>query len=161
VLLYMKDPTEALRHVAQRVRPGGIVAFHECALSVTAASENSQPALRALLALLGSVFKRSGAHLDIGVELYSRMRDAGLEPDPAPLAEFVVRPPDDPLAHRRWALFARSLLPKIVAYGLDTDDRVRLTVEQDLRQELLTTGSLVPLSWLMVGQWARVPASSL
>jgi len=158
VLMFMNDPTEALRLFAERVRPGGIIAFHEQVASVTATSEGSQPVLAALLALFASVFERSGARLDIGAELYSRMRDAGLEPDPRPLAEFVLHPAHDNVAYRRWALFARSMLPKIVEYGLGAEEEVLHSVEHDLRDELRAAKGLVPLSWLMIGQWARVPA---
>jgi ubiquinone/menaquinone biosynthesis C-methylase UbiE len=158
VLMFMHDPTEALRLFAERVRPTGILAFCEQAASVTATSENSQPALTALLALFTSVFQRSGAWPDIGTELYSRMRDAGLQPCPRPLAEFVLHPAHDTLTYRRWAQFARSMLPKIVEYGLGTEEEIRHSVEHDLRDELLAATGLVPLSWLMISQWARVPA---
>jgi SAM-dependent methyltransferase len=158
VLMFLPDPTEALRSFAERVRPGGILAFCEQAASVTAASDDSQPALAALLALFTSVFERSGAQPNIGIELYSRMRDAGLEPDPRPLAEFVLHPARDTLAYRRWAQFARSMLPKIVEHRLGTEEQVRHRIEHDLREELRAATGIVPLSWLMIGQWARVPA---
>jgi len=158
VLMFLPNPTEALRLFAARVRPGGILAFCEQAASVTATPAGQQPALAALLALFTSAFERSGARPDIGAELYPRMRDAGLQPDPRPLAEFVLCPARDTVAYRRWALFARSMLPKIVEYGLGTEDEIRHSVEHELRQELLAATGLVPLSWLMIGQWARVPA---
>ena len=50
------------------------------------------------------------------------------------------------------------MLPKIIEYGLGTEEEVQHAVERDLRQELLAATGLVPLSWLMIGQWARVPA---
>jgi ubiquinone/menaquinone biosynthesis C-methylase UbiE len=158
VLMFMHDPTEALRLFAERVRPGGILAFCEQAASVTAPSAAQQPVLAALLALFTSAFQRSGARPDIGAELYSRMRDAGLQPHPRPLAEFVLHPARDTLAYRRWALFARSMLPKIVEYSLGTKEEIRHSVEHDLRDELLAATGLVPLSWLMISQWAHVPA---
>jgi len=156
VLMYLSDPTEALRLFAARVRPGGILAFCEMA-PVTAVSAGQQPALAALLALFTSAFERSGARTGIGAELYPRMRDAGLEPDPRPLAEFVLGPARDAGTYRRWALFARSMLPKIVEYGLGTEEEIRHRVEHDLREELRAATGLVPLSWLMIGQSARVP----
>jgi SAM-dependent methyltransferase len=158
VLMFMRDPTEALRLFAERVRPGGTLAFCEQAASITATPESSQPTLAALLALFTSVFQRSGARPDIGTELYSRMYDAGLQPHPMPLAEFVLHPARGTLAYRRWALFARSMLPKIVEYGFGTEEEIRQRVEHDLRDELLAATGLVPLSWLMISQWARVPA---
>jgi ubiquinone/menaquinone biosynthesis C-methylase UbiE len=158
VLMFMHDPTQALRLFAERVRPGGILAFCEQAASITATSESSQPTLAALLALFTAVFERSGARPDVGAELYSRMRDAGLQPGPRPLAEFVLHPARGTLTYRRWAQFARSMLPKIVEYGLGTEEEIRHSVEHDLREELHAATGLVPLSWLMISQWARVPA---
>jgi len=158
VLMFLPDPTEALRLLAERVRPGGILAFCEQVASVTATPPGHQPVLAALLALFTSAFERSGARPDIGAELYPRMRDAGLWPNPRPLAEFVLCPARDTGAYRRWALFARSMLPKIIEYGLGTEEEIRHAVEHDLREELRDATGLVPLSWLMIGQWARVPA---
>ena len=158
VMMFMPDPTEALRLFAERVRPGGILAFCEQVASVTATPAGHQPVLAALLALFTATFQRSGARTDIGAELYPRMRDAGLQPSPRPLAEFVLCPARDTAAYRRWALFARSMLPKIVEYGLGTEEEIRHSVEHDLREELLAATGLAPLSWLMIGQWARVPA---
>ena len=157
VLMFLPDPTQALRLFAERVRPGGILAFCEQAASIKATPAAGQPVLAGLMTLFGSVFQRSGAQPDVGLELYSRMSDAGLQPDPRPLAEFVLCPGRDTLAHRRWAQFARSMLPKIVEYGLGTEEDIQHRLEHDLREELLATTGLVSLSWLMISQWARVP----
>jgi SAM-dependent methyltransferase len=158
VLMFLPDPTEALRSFARRVRPGGILAFCEQVASVTGTPAGHLPVLAALLALFTSAFQRSGARPDVGAESYSRMRDAGLQPHPRPLAEFVLCPAHDTLAYRRWALFARSMLPKIVEYGLGTEEEIQHSIEHDLRNELRAATGLVPLSWLMISQWAHVPA---
>lgn len=157
VLMFMSDPTAALRLIAERVRPGGVVAFHEWVGRIPSAI--NQPVLASLQHLLSTTFACSGARLDIGAELYWRMLDAGLKPEPRPLAEIAVDGEQGALAYRRWALIAQSLLPKIVEYGLATEEEVLHTVEQELRNELLTTRGLTPLSWLMIGQWARKPMS--
>jgi ubiquinone/menaquinone biosynthesis C-methylase UbiE len=156
VLMYMSDPTAALRLIAERVRPGGIVAFHEWAVGHSTASA-SQPVLASFQNLIGAAFERSGARLEIGAELYWRMRDAGLEPEARPLAEIAVCMGQGAVGYRRWALFARSMLPKIVEYGLATEKEVLDTVEGPLRDELSDARDLIPLSWLMIGQWARKP----
>ena len=106
---------------------------------------------------LSTTFERSGARLEIGAELYWRMLDAGLEPEPRPLVEIAVDGEKGALAYRRWVLLTRSLLPKIVEYGLATEEEVLRTVEQELHNELLAARGLTPLSWLMIGQWARKP----
>jgi SAM-dependent methyltransferase len=156
VLMFMSDPTAALRLIAERVRPGGILAFHEWVAGLSTASAN-QPVLASFQNLISATFERSGAHLGIGAELYWRMRDAGLEPEPRPLAEVAVCMGEGAVAYRRWALFARSMLPKIVEYGLAAKKTALDAVERQLRDELIDARGLMPLSWLMVGQWARKP----
>ena len=157
VLMYMSDPTAALRLIAERVRPGGVVAFHEWAAGISPASAMNQPVLAAFQNLISRTFERSGARLEIGTELYWRMRDAGLEPEPRPLAEIAICVDQGALAYRRWALFARSMLPKIVEYGFAAEQEIIDTVERRLRDELMNGRGLMPLSWLMIGQWARKP----
>ena len=159
VLMYIRDPTEALRLIAERIRPGGVVAFCEwCARPTTTATGSDQQALPSLLRLLGETFKRSGANLEIGAELFWRMRDAGLVPDPDPLAEIVFRMDQADEAYGRWASMARSLLPKMIEYGLTTEPEAVDLIEHSLRAEVSGPRAFVPLSWLMIGQWARRPS---
>jgi ubiquinone/menaquinone biosynthesis C-methylase UbiE len=158
VLMFVDDPAAVLRHLSARLRPGGIVAFQEFVADVHGVSATRQPLLASILELLAKTFERSGAHANMGLELHSRMLDAGLEPAPAPIAEIGLRLGDKTLGPRRWALFARSMLPKIVEYGLATEPEVDVdTLEWRLREESLRSGGLMPLTWLMVAQWARTP----
>lgn len=156
VLLYMSDPAAALRQIAQRVRPRGLVAFQEPDARVMIAP--NQPVLAGLLDLFARTFARTGARVEIGSELYRLMHDAGLEPTPRPLAETPVHVGNGEVAYRHWMLFARSLLPKIVKYGLATEKDV-LDILDQLRDELVPARGLIPLNWLMIGQWAHKPDS--
>jgi hypothetical protein len=113
--------------------------------------------LASFQALIGETFECSGARLDMGAELGGCMRDAGLECEPRPLAEINVCIGQNAVAYRRWALFARSMLPKIVEYGLADERQLLDTVEGALRNELMNARGPVPTSWLMIGQWARKP----
>ena len=160
VLLFMKDPTATLRQVAERVRPGGVIAFQEMDGRVATPQSMNQPVLGRLLDLFARTFERSGARVELGAELYSRMLDAGLEPNPTPLAEFAVRMGNGEVAYRRWALFAQSLLPKIAGYGLATQ-KESLDILDELRDELVPAGGFTPLSWLMIAQWARKPDTTV
>jgi ubiquinone/menaquinone biosynthesis C-methylase UbiE len=156
ILHFMKDPTEALRQIAKRVRPGGIVAFHEPDTRMTIAPAMNQPVLARLQDLLARTFECTGARPDVGTELYMRMLDACLEPDPSPLVEIAVRMGQGEVAYRRWAQFARSFLPKIAEYGLSTEKDI-LDILDQLRNELVSARGFTPLSWLMIAQWARKP----
>ena len=158
VLMYMRDPTEALRQIAEKVRPGGTVVFHEwLSRESTTASSVGQPVLATLQRLLGETFERSGASQEIGAELFSRMQAAGLEPDPRPLAEYAYDLSED--TYRRWALIGLSVLPRMVEYGLTSGAEGAHMIRHELRDELVGRDVFVPVSPLMIGQWARKPAT--
>jgi SAM-dependent methyltransferase len=80
ILMYMSDPTAALRLIGEQVRPGGILAFHEWAAGMLPASAPNLPVLASFQHLIGKTFERSGARLDIGAELGGYMRDAASSP---------------------------------------------------------------------------------
>jgi hypothetical protein len=113
--------------------------------------------LRTSRILSAKTHARSGAFIEMGAELFRRMHDAGVSPEPRPLAEIVLAAGQDAVVHRRWALVARSLLPKIVEYELATEDDVIDIVERGLLQELTAASGLLPLSWPMIGQWSCKP----
>jgi SAM-dependent methyltransferase len=158
VLMYMRDPTPALRLVAEKVRPGGTLVFHEWVAEVSPASAMNLPVLASLQNLIGRTFERSGARLDIGAELYRLMRDAGLDPDPRPLAEIAIGNDQGEVVYRRWALFARSMLPKIVEYGLGAEEQVVHKVEGPLRDEMVGARGLIVAHDRPVGAQARSAA---
>src|SRR5215469_3770745 len=155
ILDLMKDPTETLRQIAERVRPGGLLAFHEADTRISLTPAMNLPVLGRLLDLLARTFECTGARL-IGTELYSRMRDAGLEPDPNPLVEIAVCMGDGEVGYRRWSTFVRSVLPKVVEYGVATEKDM-LEILDQRHAELVRTRGFVPLSWLMIAQWAHKP----
>ena len=155
VLLYMNDPTEALRQIAERVCPGGIIAFQEPVTRIWFGAETTLPALAVLNDLLWKTFERSGARPDLGEELYWRMLDAGLESGPRAFAEIPLGSAD--LAYRRWSLFAQSMLPKMVEYGLAAEENI-LDLLARLHREMTRARGLLPLTSLMLCQWARKSA---
>jgi ubiquinone/menaquinone biosynthesis C-methylase UbiE len=158
VLMFIDDPAAILRRLRGALRPGGIVAFQEWVGDVHGVSSATQPLLSWMLGLLAETFVRSGAHLHMGLDLYTGMLEAGFEPHPTPIAEIGLHTADPVAGARRWALFARSMLPKIVEYGLATEAEVGVeTLERRLRDECRSAGGLIPLTWLMVGQWANKP----
>ena len=124
VLMYMADPAETLQHLATHLRPGGIVAFQEVDFSpYTVAIHPDTPLINNLVDWGRTVFERSGAHVEMGMELYKAYVDAGL-PEPALHFEAPMGGPED------WPGFAylensfRSILPLIEAYEIATADEV-------------------------------------
>lgn len=157
VLMYQSDPTETLRGIADRLRPEGIIALQEIAYGVLEWRFPNLPLLTRVLGWARGAFVRSGAHVNVGWELYWRMLDAGLEPQLVPLVEVPLEVGPKSAAYDRLASLTRSLKPKIIEYGLATDAEIEIeTLEQRLRVEATAARTTIPLfSGLFVGQWAR------
>ena len=86
VLMYMADPAAALKHLIQRLHPGGIVAFEEVDFTLyRSSSRPDTPLMNKLVEWLLAVFERSGAHVAMGSDLYRTFVEAGL---PEPVLHF-------------------------------------------------------------------------
>jgi len=156
VLMYTSDPTAALRNIAERVRPGGVVAFQELDQEYAGMSWESTPLFAQVMKMIVAAFKRSGARTNLGTELFERMRDAGLEPDPSPIAEMLLRMGQSAFCARRWASTVRGMLPRMIDYGIATEPEVEIdTLERRLLEEAARTGVVLPLWTLIVAQWAH------
>ena len=157
VLWYQPDPTETLRTIAAMLRPNGIIAFQELASGVFAWRFQNLPLLTSVIGWVRGAFACSGVHVNLGWELYWRMQDAGLTPDSTPFAEMPLDVGLDSSAFGRWTSITRSLAPKIVAYGLATEQEMDIdTLEHRLRAEASAARATVPLfSGMLVGQFAR------
>jgi ubiquinone/menaquinone biosynthesis C-methylase UbiE len=151
VLLYQKDPAEALRAAAQAVKPGGIVAFQEGWFL-------PPPPGDVLFAKVGywvvETLRRSGAHANVGYDLYRIYQAAGL-PGPQMSFEMVADgDPDSPIADYAVDTL-RSLLPKAIEYGITTAEEVGIdTLAQRVRDDARArkiTYMVMPL----FGAWCR------
>jgi hypothetical protein len=140
-LTYVPDPGQALRILADHVRPGGIIAFQEIELGpFTAYFRNG--ALGDLGAKLWSwmdeVFRRSGANPSMGFGLYRAFQEADLGAPHMALHSLLGGAPD----WAGWEYSAatyRSLLPLFEKYGIVTREeldpdtlaaRMRATAEE-------------------------------
>jgi len=137
VLMYMSDPADALKHLASHLKPGGIVAFQEVDFSpYTVAVHADTPLINDLIKWGRTVFERSGAHVEMGMELYKAFVDAGL-PEPSLHFEAPMGGPED------WHGFAylensfRSMLPLIEAYEIATAKEVDVdTLAERIQEEV-------------------------
>ena len=120
VLMYMADPAETLRHLATHLRPGGIVAFQEVDFTpYTAAVHPDTPLANQLIEWGRTVFERSGAHLEMGMDLYKAFVDADL-PEPTLHFEAPMGGPEDWPGYEYLENSFRSLVPLMEAYGITT-----------------------------------------
>ena len=138
VLMYMAEPGDALKQLATRLRPGGIVAFQEIELTFyRALAHPDTPLVNKLTAGAIAVFEQSGAHIGMGIHLYRAFVDAGL---PEPTLHFET-PMGGPAAWPGYEFLAnsiRSILPLMEKYGIATAEEVDVeTLAERLRAEVV------------------------
>jgi SAM-dependent methyltransferase len=158
VLMYWGDPAEALRRIAARVRPGGVVVFQEFDLDPaigswsfpgeTLWSETGQ--------LIIKTFARAGMQMRMGRQLYGAFLAAGLRmPEMRDEAVTGGGPGFDGYA---WlAGVARGLAPLMAKFALADEDKLGPeTLTDRIRDDTIATGALV---WTpsLVGAYARRP----
>jgi ubiquinone/menaquinone biosynthesis C-methylase UbiE len=155
ILLHLDDPVAQVALAADLVRPGGVVAFLEVALSTRAA----QPALPLLTAYNGwllETFRRVGRPVDMALRLAAAYTAAGLSR--------VTLTADAPTERGGdavgWALAGgdvTSLLSLMERLGVATADEIGPeTFERRLRAQAAEHDAVL-LNPLVVGASARTP----
>ena len=137
VLLYMADPAEALKKLATHLRSGGIVAFQDTELSLyRTVTHPMTPLMNQLVEWGLSVFERSGAHLDMGMDLYKAFVEAGL-PEPTLHFEAPMGGPEGWPGFEYLANSFRSLVPLMEAYGIATAEDIDIdTLAERIQAEV-------------------------
>ena len=158
VLMYMADPADALKQLTTRLRPGAIVAFQEVDFtSISAFYADHTPLMNNLATWAVEVFKRSGAHTGMGLDLYGTFMDAGL-PEPALRYTAPMGGPEAWGGYQFVANSFRSILPLMEAYGIVTAEEVDIeTLPQRLRNEVVTSKRPILLP-PHVTAWAQLPS---
>jgi len=159
VLMYVADPTDAVRSVSAHVRPGGVVAFQEFQFEDLMHSWPARPESlygRTLYWVL-ETFRRAGVETNMGARLPLVFRDAGLG-----LAQAYVHCPLAAGAgHRAYTLFAHileSVLPLTESFGVGSSDEIDVaTYAARLSGEMVADDSVACCA-PVVGAWATTPA---
>jgi SAM-dependent methyltransferase len=155
ILLHLPDPVASVARAARLVRPGGVVAFADVALT-TRAAQPELPLLTTYNGWLLETFRRAGRPVDMALRLAGVFAAAGL---PAP-----VLTADAPLerggAAVGWSIVGgdlTSLLPVIERCGVATAAEVDPgTFEQRLRAQAAERDAVL-VNPLVVGASARTP----
>ena len=77
--MFLPNPQETIRQLAQLLRPGGVVVLQEPAWSLFFPASTALPLRTACGRLLCNALKSNGARPDMGLEVHSAMLDAGLK----------------------------------------------------------------------------------
>lgn len=158
VLIYLADPTAALRALARRLKPDGIVAFQEWS-NLTPASLAPYPPTPLWQRCWGwirTVAQQAGVETEMGYKLRLTYLAAGL-PAPGMRLESAVGGEPDWGGYSYVAETLRSLLPLVLEFGIATAEEVEIdTLAERLREEAVRCSGVVKLPDL-VGAWARMP----
>lgn len=151
---FLPDPAAVLRSLATKVKPGGVVVFHEA----NWASFLSQAAHLPLRSLCGSLiietFRRSGARTDMELALFRGFLNMGFSPPDLRLETPVGNDPET----RRWIydLFC-TVRRRFDEFGISATAVGDMdTLFHRLEAELDSTQSYAACIGL-VGAWARKP----
>ena len=158
VLAYLDDPTAALRAIAERVRPGGVLALQELDLDTAVHAWSlpkgtlwDQTGRRVI-----ETFARAGTHIRMGRQLFAAFLAAGL-PAPAMREEALVGGGADFAGYAWLADVARSLAPLTDKLGLASADELGLeTLAARIRDDAVARGAVV-WSPPLIGAWTRKP----
>jgi SAM-dependent methyltransferase len=159
VLMYLPEPAAMLRHLATRVRRGGILAFHENDFSYPPATFPPTPlfdSLREWLIPRPGETPGAGVEFQMGTKLFRTYLEAGL-PTPELRMEAPIGGGPDWPGYVYLAETARSLLPGLQrATGIDPA-RVDIDTLADRLRAEVTGRNGIHMLPLMIGAWARTP----
>jgi ubiquinone/menaquinone biosynthesis C-methylase UbiE len=130
ILMYLPDPAAILRHLSQQLRPGAVIAFMEPDFTVDSRIFPEFPQFETCSTWVTEALRHSGARTDMGMRLHATYRDAGL----VNTATEVTHLSGCGFSREMAAFFAetiRSILPKIVQYGIATLEEVQIDTLAD------------------------------
>jgi SAM-dependent methyltransferase len=155
VLMYVPDPAGVLKSVAARLRPGGVVCFHE----VEATFDPCYP-LSPLWELARGWFRatvaRAGVEPRMGLRLFECFTAAGLGPPEMRLEAALGGGPGAPAF--AWADVLTSMVPLMERFGIATAREVDPDTLADRLLADVTSRGAVVIAPLLVGAWSRTPA---
>ncbi len=156
VLLYLKEPAAVLRQLVERLRPGGLVVFHEMEMA-TSHCVPDVPLWTQCGRWIVEAFARAGLETSMGSRLYSVFEAAGL-PAPEMIGGGRVEGSPHSQVFEWLAQTVRSLLPMIEKTGVATREEVGIdTLADRLRAETIARGAVVHAP-IFVGAWSHTPA---
>lgn len=155
VLVYLKDPIEALSHVRKFLTSNGRMAFLEFDLSSGFISMPLSPMLQQLKEWLLETCRRAGVELQMGLKLRKVLLDAGCH-EPMMQFDAIIGGGASWSAYEYLEETFRSMLPIMEQLGIATTEEVAVdTLAARLRQELTETDNAAVIStW--IGAWGKI-----
>jgi ubiquinone/menaquinone biosynthesis C-methylase UbiE len=155
VLQFQKDPAAMLRALAARVRPGGVVVFHEIEWSDVRSDPPCQ--LYEQCRRWGrETMRLHGTETRMGTRLYSTFVAAGLRAPTMRLEALVGGGANSADVVYLLTSIMRTLLPEMERLGVTTASEVGLeTLFERMSNEVVASSSVL-VGTFQVGAWTRV-----
>jgi SAM-dependent methyltransferase len=159
VLMYQADPGDAVRRLAARLRPGGVMAFHEVDLPADGRSRPTGAWPPSALAdelgdVIMAVWQATGTQTRLGARLPSLLAGAGLEVSPELATEAISG------VGRQWAegmvALVRSMEGIIREHGLADFDALELDTAVDRLVDGVAPPGPVDIGPVYVGAWGTL-----
>jgi SAM-dependent methyltransferase len=153
VLMYYRDPVDAIRKLAGHLLDGGLMVFQEFDIA-NCRSLPLAPTYERTVGWIKQALSATGARTQLGLELYSVFLAAGL-PGPSMRMDALIGGGPDSPAYELAADVIRSLLPVMEKLKITTATEVDLsTLAQRMRDDVLASKGVV-LSPGLIGAWSR------
>jgi ubiquinone/menaquinone biosynthesis C-methylase UbiE len=153
ILMYFTDPAVVLRRLAEFVRPGGVIAFHEYDLEGWKA-EPPNSFFELAMERVIQTLARGGGDVRAGLKLGQIFEDAGL-PTPQMIQGARVERGANAEAYNQIEQVSRSLLPLMERTGVATARDVDIdTLAMRLRASALANGTTI-VAPPLIGAWTR------
>jgi SAM-dependent methyltransferase len=158
VLMYQEDPVEMVRSLASRLRPGGVIVFHE-PYRGGLRSFPPVPTYDRGWHLVDETFLGTGADPIMGIRLHATFAAAGL-PAPTMRMESLIAGGADCWDHIHFEVDpVRTLLPHMVELGLTNTSEIEIDTYADrVHSELMATDSVI-VGRAEVAAWSRIQAA--
>jgi ubiquinone/menaquinone biosynthesis C-methylase UbiE len=156
ILLYLPDPVATLRYLSQQLRPGAVIAFMEPDFTVDSRVLPEMPQFKDCGTWVREVLRHSGARIDMGMRLYATYRDAGF----INTATEVTHLSGCGCSREMAEFFAetiRSILPKIIQYGIATREEVQIDTLADRMEVACRNADPQWVGSRYISAWARKP----
>ena len=156
ILLYLPDSAATLRKLSTQLRSGAVIAFMEPDFTVESRVFPEMPQFKGSGNWITEALRRSGARVDMGMRLYATYRDAGF----VNTATEVTHLSGCGFSREMAEFFAetiRSILPKIVQYGIATAEEVQIDT---LAERMDAAARAADPQWVgtrYISAWARKP----
>jgi ubiquinone/menaquinone biosynthesis C-methylase UbiE len=156
ILMYLPNPATTLRRLCEHVRPGGVIAFQEMAMTAAWGIPET-PQLHQCKRWVMETFERGGFETEMGPKLFATFLAAGL-PAPQMICSGRVEGGAQSPVYDYLAETMRSLLPAMERLGVATAAEVGIdTLAERLCEEAVAHTACMMLPPPLIGAWTRIP----